>query len=96
MNHGRWMLSVLSLLTFAHLTTHGAQGDEAKARQLSLPALDQVDMPRWRRFVRPDEKELAFEGIEWLEDFSSGMRASDARQKPLLFWAMNGHPLGCT
>ena len=73
-----------------------AQSSEELARGLSLPVLDQLQLPAWREFVRPGEGELAHERIGWLGDFASGIRASQAQQKPLLFWAMNGHPLGCT
>lgn len=73
-----------------------ASVQEELARKLSLPELSQLDLPRWRTFIRPTEKELGYEGIRWLPDLASGIRRSEAEQKPLLFWAMNGHPLGCT
>ncbi len=83
----------LPLLFVAPLPT---SAQEELARKLSLPELSQMDLPRWRAFIRPTEKELGYAGIRWLPDFASGIRRSEAEQKPLLFWAMNGHPLGCT
>jgi hypothetical protein len=34
--------------------------------------------------------------MPWLLTFGEGMLAASEQEKPLLFWAMNGHPLGCT
>lgn len=50
----------------------------------------------WREFILPDEAELAWEKIPWLPTFRDGMVRASAERKPLLLWAMNGHPLGCT
>jgi len=90
-----WFL-LLALAAPALIAQDTARAEEELARGLSLPKLDQVELPGWRRFVRPTDKEIAYERIDWLEDFASGVRASEKQQKPLLFWAMNGHPLGCT
>ena len=54
------------------------------------------ELPQWRAHLRPASDELAFEKIDWMPDFAQGLRRADAEQKPLLLWAMNGHPLGCT
>ena len=54
------------------------------------------DLDAWREHLRPAREELAYEEIDWISDFALGVRASEEQQKPLLFWAMNGHPLGCT
>lgn len=62
----------------------------------ALPAIESADLDAWRRWIRPQGDEAAFEEIDWIADFAGGLRAADSEQKPLLFWAMNGHPLGCT
>ncbi len=54
------------------------------------------DAPHWQAVVLPQGEELAFEAIPWIPDFAEGLRAASREGKPLLFWAMNGHPLGCT
>lgn len=70
---------------------------EIEAMQaLPLPELTDEDVPRWRTLVEPNGEELAFETIPWIASFAEGLRAAEAAGKPLLFWAMNGHPLGCT
>ena len=74
-----------------------APADEAtRARALPLPELRVDELDRWREHVKPTGSELAFEEIAWLPDFAAGVRRSAEEQRPLLFWAMNGHPLACT
>ena len=85
------------LLVTAPVSPLTAQDEKrAEAQKLTLPALEPLEMKSWREFLRPGKDELKHESIGWLADFASGMRASAKEQKPLLFWAMNGHPLGCT
>ena len=55
-----------------------------------------ADMAAWRAHVRPTGKELAFESLDWIPEFARGLEVASEEGKPLLFWAMNGHPLGCT
>ncbi|MEQ8764002.1 MAG: hypothetical protein RL885_08745 [Planctomycetota bacterium] len=83
------MLLPLLLLT----TSLATQVPEAS---LELPELRREDLARWRSHVRPTAKELAFEQIDWIPEFAAGVRESERLGKPMLFWAMNGHPLGCT
>jgi hypothetical protein len=55
-----------------------------------------ADLARWHALVRPRERELAWERIPWIPSFAEGLACAAAEGRPLLFWAMNGHPLGCT
>ncbi len=50
----------------------------------------------YAKYVRPTERESAWRNIPWHPTFAGGLRAAGQQQRPLLFWAMNGHPLGCT
>lgn len=50
----------------------------------------------WREYITPPENELRWKSIPWRTSFREGMLDADRFQKPLLLWAMNGHPLGCT
>lgn len=69
----------------------GAVASGASAHTLQL-----AELPNWVEHLSPVGDELAFENISWIPDFAGGVTEADARQRPLLFWAMNGHPLGCT
>ncbi len=50
----------------------------------------------WRDHILPSAQELRWESIPWEQTFGDGLRAASEQGKPLLFYAMNGHPLGCT
>lgn len=50
----------------------------------------------WKAYILPTSDELGHEALPWLPTFGEGMLAASEQQRPLLFWAMNGHPLGCT
>jgi hypothetical protein len=82
------MLPTLAVLAVAAAAPQGAE--------VALPQLRLADLERWRELVRPTADEAAYLEIPWIPSFAEGMRRADAEQKPLLFWAMNGHPLGCT
>ncbi len=69
------------------------------AEPILLPDMPELSVPlfdRWRDYITPSEEELSFESIAWMVDFASGLKRAAEEGKPLLFWAMNGHPLGCT
>ena len=66
------------------------------AGETALPVPDRSELERWRAHVRPGEDELRFETPGWIPSFIEGMRRASAEERPLLLWAMNGHPLGCT
>ena len=50
----------------------------------------------WKAYILPRPAEVGHEVLPWLPTFGEGFLAASEAQKPLLFWAMNGHPLGCT
>lgn len=68
----------------------------AQAQAIELPALEVSELAAWRAHIRPQAEEVAYESIPWLSEFSEGLQAASDEGKPLLFWAMNGHPLGTT
>ncbi len=81
-----------ALLILALPSTHTPQ-DPPELPSVELRA---EDLGAWRKTIEPERAELAFEDIPWLPTFAEGVLAADRERKPLLFWAMNGHPLGCT
>lgn len=50
----------------------------------------------WRGHILPHPDEVRWESIPWESTFVAGLRAASEQGRPLLFWGMNGHPLGCT
>ena len=61
-----------------------------------IPEFELEDLEAWRERILPAPEERTFEAIPWIPSFGDGVRRADTEKKPLLFWAMNGHPLGCT
>ena len=50
----------------------------------------------WRDYITPTKNESLWKSIPWRSSFREGLIDADENQKPMLLWAMNGHPLGCT
>jgi hypothetical protein len=50
----------------------------------------------WRDSIRPKAAERCFETVHWLPTFWDGVMTAQKEDKPILLWAMNGHPLACT
>jgi hypothetical protein len=61
-----------------------------------VPTLDNQSLERWRDYVRPQVKEERYLEIPWRESFSIAINEATETDRPILLWAMNGHPLGCT
>lgn len=93
------MISALLLLAAAPALQEAPADDgdaRAAALALAIPELGAADLDRWREHVRPTEEERGFEELDWIPDLAGGLRAAEARGRPLLLWLMNGHPLACT
>jgi len=58
--------------------------------------LNDKTFAKWRDFIRPKTEELCFETVDWLPTFWEGVIEGQEHDKPILLWAMNGHPLACT
>lgn len=48
------------------------------------------------RSILPREEELAWQKIPWRSELGAAVEEAHRQDKPILFWAMNGHPLACT
>ena len=51
---------------------------------------------KWYDFIKPSKKDLEWTSIPWVTSFEEGVEEAIKREKPILLWVMNGHPLGCT
>lgn len=86
------LAAVASLLHPGNLAAQTSETPPAKAKV----ELSDNNYAAWRKHILPDTGELAWQQIPWATTFKDGIVAADAAGKPLLFWTMNGHPLGCT
>lgn len=60
------------------------------------PAQSGVDPEAAKACVLPAIDELTVETVPWRPTFRDAALEADDRDRPILLWAMNGHPLGCT
>jgi hypothetical protein len=60
------------------------------------PALSAATFDELRARILPGSDELTWREIPWRAALWEGVLEAQAAEKPLLLWAMNGHPLGCT
>ena len=84
----------MALLTL--LCALALQGPVAPPAAPSLPRLDAETFPAIVRAVVPSAGELEWRTIPWRSTLREGLADASAARKPLLLWAMNGHPLGTT
>ena len=50
----------------------------------------------WRDYVLPKPQGLGYQSIPWRASFWDAVVEAQEKDKPILLWAMNGHPLACT
>ena len=84
------VLPTLALAVLLVPQEPAAERTEPTAKEIA------ADFTAWRDHLRPGAAELAWESIPWRSTFADGLLAASRAKRPLLFWAMNGHPLGCT
>jgi len=68
----------------------------ALALAVEAPKPTEKNFAEWREYIRPKAAELAFEACEWKPTFWEAVVEAQQRGKPILLWAMNGHPMACT
>lgn len=75
------MISFLLLLAHA-----GSTAPEPTAKNFA----------EWTSFLAPKAKEMSWAEIPWRPSLWSAVLEARRDDKPVLLWAMNGHPLACT
>ena len=58
--------------------------------------LSNKTLPDWKDLIQPKTKDVCFKDVNWLPTFWDGVMTAQKEDKPILLWAMNGHPLACT
>jgi hypothetical protein len=74
-------------LMFAVTTSTLAGQKDAKLTESTLA--------EWRAAILPSAEELAWRKIPWRSELHTALVDGHVADKPILLWAMNGHPLGC-
>jgi hypothetical protein len=57
-------------------------------------APDDAAFTSQRDAILPTGGESAWRTVPWGAELGAALAAADRAQKPVLLWAMNGHPLG--
>ena len=68
----------------------------AVAALTPAPELSDANFSHWRQFLQPSAQEQRWQEIPWRSEFWDAVYEARKRDRPLLVWAMNGHPLACT
>jgi hypothetical protein len=68
----------------------------AATRPADKAELTEANFERLLKFVLPTEQECRWQQIPWRETYWEAVHEANRADKPILLWAMNGHPLGCT
>lgn len=55
-----------------------------------------TNLDAWIKFIQPSAQEASFKEIGWRNTFWPAVQEAKRLGRPILFWTMNGHPLGCT
>ncbi len=66
------------------------------ALAVQVPEPTDSNLDKWREYIRPKASELVFEDCEWKPTFWEAVVEAQQKSKPILLWAMNGHPMACT
>jgi len=76
---------------------HGLLGTLVLAAAAGPPAeLNDQTYAQWRDHIRPKVKETCFCTVPWRTTLWDAVIDAQQDDKPILLWAMNGHPLACT
>ena len=76
---------------FLFLTALTLLGGVCAAQELAPSSFE-----AWLETIRADQDELVWTRIPWRATFWGAVVEAQREEKPILLWAMNGHPLACT
>lgn len=60
------------------------------------PDLTDKTLDRYRALIAPTPEELKFRDVPWRNTLWDAVKDAQKQDKPIVLWAMNGHPLTCT
>ena len=79
----------LPVILFAVVLTGSTQEQEAPKNA----ELNEATYEIWRDHVLPRDWELNYQKIGWRTSFWDAVVEANEKDRPILMWAMNGHPL---
>ncbi|YCM43459.1 hypothetical protein V2O64_19305 [Verrucomicrobiaceae bacterium 227] len=95
-NHHHGMLDCFCLTTDTEWKPGGVLKPGEEPPHWAVPDLTEANLDKWIQFIRPSEEELGWRAVRWHSSLSEAAEEAKALQRPILLWAMNGHPCGET
>ena len=86
--------SLFGVVVLLGLVSAGT-GEEPPSRW-PAPKLTDESYSAWLKFIRPTPHELKWRDVRWHKALSEAAAEARQLQRPILLWAMNGHPCGET
>jgi hypothetical protein len=80
-----------SLAVLALVASGSRALGDAKPLELTPATFERV-----RDAIVPSPEELRWTAIPWRPTLWDALVEATGKEKPILLWAMNGHPLACT
>ena len=93
------MISAMERMPWRHLgwlLVFGLPAAPATAQNLTAQNLTAETCAQVREKVLPSEHDEQWRAIPWHDTLGGAVLEADEQERPVLLWAMNGHPLGCT
>lgn len=60
------------------------------------PKITEANLDKWLKFIEPTSDELGWRSLRWHSHLSDAAQEARDLNRPILLWAMNGHPCGET
>lgn len=95
-NHHHGMLDCFCLTTDRNWKPSMTLKPGEEKPHWEVPDFTNANLDRWIDFIRPSDEELGWRGVRWHSSLSEAAAEADRLKRPILLWAMNGHPCGET
>jgi hypothetical protein len=89
-------MRALFLLSVALASIAALAPATAAEPENTAPTLTDANLQTWLDYIRPKKEELGYRAIPWQRTLWDAVVEAQRADKPILLWAMNGHPLACT
>jgi hypothetical protein len=66
------------------------------ASSLTAQEPEEETFDKWYSSILPQKSELTWRTVGWRGTLGEAWIEAQQKDMPILLWAMNGHPLGCT
>ncbi|MCW8132384.1 MAG: hypothetical protein KIS92_18700 [Planctomycetota bacterium] len=90
-----FLIALLPCLGFAwtaHAATPGAKEQSTYTENMTAPEVSETSLRKLADMIRPTEAESSWKKVGWRTNFWAAVQEAKELQRPILLWAMNGHP----